>query len=858
MGVSAKLIVEPVSVRFSEPKTSRSIPYRVALNMATGANSLQMAMELHQAGQLAQAEQLYRQILRGNPRHPDALHLLGLIAHQAGEHEMAIAYMSQAIAIDGAQPFYHSNLGEAFRALGRTAEARVFYERALQLDPMFAAAHYNLGLLLEAGSPAESQRHFERSIGLRRDFVPAYIKLGNVLRAQAKPAEAVEAYRAALRRRPDDADALNNLGVALVDLRRFPEAFTQLEQALRLVPDSADVHANLGNAYCGVKDWDQAVRCYQEALRLRPNSIEARHALGNVLTIQGDLVGAAAAYLDVLRLKPDHVETLIQYSRVLQAQGQINAALEHYERALRATPESALAHYHRANVLILKRMLHEAIAGFQEALRLRPDFPEAYANLAILLNETSRPDEALETCRRAMECGAECDKLPGIMANSLLLVGRGEEAIEYYRKSIALLSDQSDERSNLLYALNFIPDYDPSVLLEEHLQWAREYAEPLTAQAPPHDNDRKTRRRLRIGYVSPDFRNNAVNYFVEPLLASHDHKRFEVFCYSTTLVPDETTARLQATADQWRDVRHQTDEQIAALVREDKIDILVDLSGHMGRRRLLVFARQPAPIQVTYLGYQNTTGMTAMDYRITDAWADPPGLTDRFYTEKLVRLPRAFFCYQPFDAPPIAPLPALESGTVTFGSFNNFAKVTPRVIDAWLEILKRVPRSRLLILAFRGGSLERRLGELAQQRGISPERVELHDKRPRQEYLRLIQQADIALDPFPFNGHTTICDSIWMGVPVVMLQGQTYASRFGGSVLANLGLEKWIADSVDEYVDLAVKSAGDLPRLSKLRNQLRPRMADSALLDFPGFARNLEKAYRQMWLDGCRQAKAKK
>jgi protein O-GlcNAc transferase len=826
--------------------------------MATGANSLQMAMDLHQAGQLAQAEQLYRQILRGNPRHPDALHLLGLIAHQAGQHETAIGTMSQAIAIDGAQPFYHGNLGEAYRALGRTAEARACYERALQLDPMFGAAHYNLGLLLEVSRPAEAQRHFERSIGLQPDFSPAYTKLGNVLRAQAKPAEAVEAYRVALRCQPADGEALNNLAVALVDLKRFPEALASLEQALRVIPHSADVHANLGNAYCGVKDWDQAVRCYQEALRLRPNLIEARHALGNVFTIQGDLVGAAAAYIEVLRLKPDHVETLNQYGDFLQVRGQIDEALELYERALRARPESAAAHYNRANVLILKRMHREAIAGFQEALRLRPDFPEAYANLAILLNETSRPDEALETCRRALERGADCDKLPGIMANSLLLLGRGEEAIEYYRKSIALLPDKPDEYSNLLYALNFMPDYDPSVLLTEHLQWARQYAEPLTAQAPPHDNDRKPRRRLRIGYLSPDFRNNAVNFFVEPLLVSHDHKRFEIFCYSTTLYPDETTARLQAAADHWRDARHQTDEQIAALVREDKIDILVDLSGHMGRRRLLVFARKPAPIQVTYLGYQNTTGMSAMDYRITDQRADPAGLTDRFYTEKLVRLPRAFFCYQPCEAPPITRLPALESGTITFGSFNNFAKVTPRVIDAWLEILKRVPSSRLLILAFRGGSLERRLCELAQQRGISPERVELHDKLPRQDYLRLIQQADIALDPFPFNGHTTICDSIWMGVPVVMLQGQSYASRFGGSVLANLGLEKWIANSVDDYVDLAVKSAADLPRLSKLRNELRPRMADSALLDFPGFARNLEKAYRQMWLDWCRQAKAKK
>ena len=316
--------------------------------------------------------------------------------------------------------------------------------------------------------------------------------------------------------------------------------------------------------------------------------------------------------------------------------------------------------------------------------------------------------------------------------------------------------------------------------------------------------------------------------------------------------PDEATGRLKAAADGWRDVYGLTDDELAARVRDDAIDILVDLTGHIGMNRLPMFARKPAPVQVTYIGYQNTTGMSAMDYRLTDERADPPGLTDRYYTEKLVRLPRAFFCYRPGeDVPGVTPLPALEAGHVTFGSFNKFAKVTPQVIAAWLRILEHVKDSRLLVLAYRGGEVENRLHVLAAGHGIDPARIELFNKLPRPDYMKLIARADIALDPFPFNGHTTTCDSVWMGVPVVMLEGDSYVTRFGGSVLANVGLESWIASTVDQYVDVAVRQAGDLEALARLRGELRPRMADSPLLDFGGFTRHVEAAYRSMWRAWC-------
>jgi predicted O-linked N-acetylglucosamine transferase (SPINDLY family) len=816
-------------------------------------DSLERALGFHEAGQLAQAEGLYREILQSDPQHPGALHLLGMVAHQSGRHDIAIEFISRAIAIRGSQGVFHNNLGEAYRALGRTAEAQACYERALALDPALAAAHYNLGLVQSASQPSAAQGHYLQAIRLQPNFAAAHNNLGNLLRAQGKLYEAAAAYRTALRCQADYVEAIGNLGGALLELEQFSEAVEQLERAVLLRPNSAEAHFNLGNALKATSDWARAAKCYESALALRADFHQARCNLGNVLTIQGDLEGAKAAFLEILRREPDHVEALLSYGSLLQSQGEMDRALEHYERALRRKPDSSMAHFKRASVLMFRYQRNDAVAGFEEALRLEPNNPEAYINLASIYNDAGQPDAALDCCHKALELGSTKGALYGNMAVAFHAQGRAEEAMNCYRESLKLRPDNPSEHSNLLYAMNFMPQYAAEEIHAEHLEWARRHAEPLTAEAPKHDRDRSHDRRLRIAYVSPHFHQHAVNYFVEPILAAHDHDQFEVFCYASVVLADETTSRLKGLADHWRDVCFATDEQLAEKVRNDQIDILVDLSGHMGRTRLLAFARRPAPVQVTYLGYQNTTGMSAMDYRLTDLRADPPGLTDTFYTEKLVRLPRAFFCYQPFDAPAVTPLPALESGYVTFGSFNNFAKVMPEALDAWLKILARVPNSRLLCLAYRGGYLERHLHDLTAERGIDPARIELCDKRFRQDYLMLVQRADIALDPFPFNGHTTTCDAIWMGVPVVMLEGNSYASRFGGSVLANVGLEKLITRSVEDYIDRAVELASDLDGLSRLRSELRATMAASPLLDFKGFTRNLEQAYRQMWIDWCRR-----
>ncbi len=855
--------------------------------MATTLEVFQTAFAHHQAGRLREAEALYRQVLAAHPDNAEACHLLGLVAYQAGKQDIAEQLVSRAISLQGNRALFHSNLGAILKAAGRSERAEQSLRQAIALDPQLPDAYNNLGnVLLARGQVDEASDAYHQAIRLKQDFAEPLNNLGTILHKRGELNEAIAYYRQALSNNPRYADAYDNLGTALKDQGKLDEAAEAYHQALRLNPQNGAVQANLGTVHQGRGEFEAAVACYREALRLNPMLAVAHNNLGTVLKEQGDLEGAIACYrraieLDgesadphfnlgiVWQLKRDlpaaaaayrraaecnsrHAKALTSLGRLLEQDDRLEEALEQFDRAIDADPQLTAAYLHRANIHKLRRRTAEAIADFQTVLRLEPRSPEAFNNLALLYTDIGQPDLAVECCRRGLEQAPDSAALHSNLAVALGYQGRQVEAVAAARKAVELRPEGHIEYCNLLYGLNFLPGYDPQKLFEEHLDWARRHAEPLTAVAPPHDNDPAPDRRLRVGYVSPYFRQHAVNFFTEPLIAAHDHDDFEIYCYSDVRFPDAATERLQAAADHWRAVRHLTDEQLAAQIRHDEIDILVDLTGHISHNRLLVFARRPAPVQVTYIGYQNTTGMSAMDYRLTDARADPPGQTDRDYTERLVRLPQAYFCYRPADeVPEVTPLPAGRNGFVTFGSFNNFTKVTPQVIDAWFEILARVPRSRLLVLANQGGYVAGQFDRRAHARAIEPARIELVNRMPRAEYYKLLQRADIALDPFPFNGHTTTCDSIWLGVPVVMLEGGVYAQRFGASVLANVGTDQLITRSVDEYVNTTVNLASDLEGLARLRAELRPRMAASPLLDFAGFANRVEAAYRQMWIDWC-------
>jgi predicted O-linked N-acetylglucosamine transferase (SPINDLY family) len=429
--------------------------------------------------------------------------------------------------------------------------------------------------------------------------------------------------------------------------------------------------------------------------------------------------------------------------------------------------------------------------------------------------------------------------------------GQLDEAIAFYRQASRLQLKHGAADSNLLYTLYFHPDFNAQAIFEEHRCWDRAYAQPLASTIQPHPNERLADRPLRIGYVSSHFRDHCQSFFTSPLLRAHDPTRFQVFCYANVLEPDSITESLQSSAHTWRNTVGMSDEEVSRMIRTDQIDILVDLTMHMGGCRPLLFARKPAPLQVAWLAYPGTTGLSTMDYRITDPVLDPVGLDDSHYSEESIRLADSFWCYDPLtDEPEVNPLPAPARGHITFGCLNSFCKINRQILALWARVLQQVEGSRLAILAAPGPHREW-TRQFFREKGIAGDRLAFVVRRPRLDYLKLHHRLDLAFDPFPYNGHTTTIDALWMGVPVVTLAGRTAVSRGAKSILSNLGLSELVAHTPEEYVAIATELAKDLPRLERLRQQLRERTQQSALMDAPRFARNMECAYRTIWRRWC-------
>jgi predicted O-linked N-acetylglucosamine transferase (SPINDLY family) len=730
------------------------------------SSMLTRALELHRAGNLREAEHLYRLVLQSEQRNANALNLLGLLAHQVGQHQYALEYIRQAVALDPNEPVFCSNLGLVHQSQNQLEEAAACYRRALALSPGYAEAHNNLG---------------------------------SVLRAQGRLDEAVLCFQEALRLRPDFLEARANLRIALKEQSNRDEALF-----------------NRGCLLVSRGELDEAIACYRQVLERRFQPAITAYNLGYALFRRGQWKEAETAYRQALAHKPDLVEAHHGLGIALRALGRLN----------------------------------EAVLCYQEALRLRPDYPEARTDLGIALQEQGKLDEALACYRQLLASKPDYAGGYNNVANILKDMGLLDDALAAYRRAVDLRPDVSAAHSNLIYAMHFHPDSGPRLLAEECERWYQRHALPLASTIRPHANDADPDRPLRVGYLSPDFRSHAVGLMLMPLLESHDRHVVKSYCYSTVLAPDDITALLRRRADEWREAADLTDGRLADLIRADGIDILVDLTAHMSENLLLLFARKPAPVQVTYLAYCSTTGLRAIDYRLTDPYLDPPGEPTPFYVEESVWLPETYWCYQHFFQAPVGSLPALARGQVTFGCLNNFCKVTTPVLAAWRDLLGSVPGSRLLLHA-NTGSHRGRVHRFFAAGGVEPDRVEFVGYMPFANYCLLYQQIDIGLDPFPYNGGATTCDALWMGVPVVSLAGTNAVSRAGLSILTNVGLAELVARTPAEYVSIAARLAGDLPRLAALRAGLRERMQASPLTDAPRFARNVEAAYRDMWRRWC-------
>jgi predicted O-linked N-acetylglucosamine transferase (SPINDLY family) len=564
----------------------------------------------------------------------------------------------------------------------------------------------------------------------------------------------------------------------------------------------------------------------------------------------GRLAEAESIYQQILAVAPQHAEALNFLGVIASQTGRHELAVALMRQSIALAPHSAVFLDNLGTALREIGQLEEAIACSRRALALDPNEPASHHNLANALQDQGHFSEAIASYRRALALAPLYTAAHLGLGQALLDLGLVREAEAAYRRVLELEPGSAEIHSSLVALLQYRDDIEPAASAAEHRRWDEIHAQPLRPTLPPPTNDPAPERRLRIGYVSPDFRQHPVAFFLEGLLAQHDRAVVEVFCYANVRRSDQGTARLRQHADHWRDIFPLTDAQAATLIRADRIDLLVDLAGHTADHRLLVFARRPAPVQVTYLGYSATTGLGTMDYRLTDAHADPVESGEPASAERLVRLPDCFSCYRPpDDAPAVGPLPALSRGHVTFASFHTLAKLNARLLDCWAQILTRVPASRLLLVAvgLRDIAAQERLRSFFAERGIPADRLEFHGWLRLAEYLALHRRVDILLDSHPFSGHTASCHALWMGVPVITHVGPRPCSRMVASVLRTVGLSEFIAATPDEYIRLAGELAHDPARLAALRGSLRERLTGSPLTDAARFARAVETAYRQMW-----------
>jgi protein O-GlcNAc transferase len=702
-----------------------------------------------------------------------------------------------------------------------------------------------------AGRAELAEEIYRRILAADPDYPDALHMLGTLTCQRGQLDAGIDLIRRAIARNPQAAEYHNNLGMALRAQGNLSAATTSYRRAVALRPDFAEAHSNLGNALRVQRDPAGAVLCFQRALQLQPDRAEIHCNLGIALQQLGQYAEAVASYRRAIELKPELVLAHNNLGLVLQRQGAFAEALACFQHAAQLQPNMAEAHLNLGAALQAQGRLREAMDSYRRALQAKPDYVEAYGNLGNAAQQLGQLDEALVLYRHALQLRPDSADLHNNLANVWKDAGCLKEALASYRQAIALRPDYAEAHSNLVYTLYFCDDYDARAIYAAHREWAQRHAQPLARFLRPHGNDRAPQRRLRIGYVSPDLREHPVGRFLLPLLEAHDHRQFEIFCYASMLFPDAISARLQAAADVWRVAGSLSDEQLTEQIRQDGIDVLVDLTMHMGGNRMRCFACKPAPVQVTYLAYCGTTGLDTIDYRLTDPYLDPPGSVEGIYTEQSVWLPESYWCYQaPASATPVGRLPALEHGVVTFGALNNFAKVTGATLAAWRRLLQAVPRARLLLHA-PAGSHRSRVREQLGLSGTDAERLEFIHRVSIADYLALYHRIDVALDPFPYGGGTTTCDALWMGVPVVSLAGATAVGRGGLSILSNVGLPELVAHDTDQYVRIATELAADPPRLAELRATLRKRMQQSPLMDAPRFARNVEAAYRGMWRRWC-------
>ncbi|MGD9728674.1 MAG: tetratricopeptide repeat protein [Nitrospiraceae bacterium] len=711
--------------------------------------------------------------------------------------------------------------------------------------------------VLRSGFIYSSQGRFDDAISAFKEVIAAdpnqpeaRLGLGNAYLTQGRLEDAAGCYQRAVAIRPDWAMAHYNLGVARFNQKRLDDAVTSYERALALEPDSPQTCGNLAFTYLAQGKLTEAIATYQRLVVLKPDDPMARYHLGEAFFKAGRTEEAIVSYRDALRINSNYPEAHLALGLAYYRLGQPQQAAACWERAITLKPDYTEAYNNLGTAHLDQGHLETAAANFEKTIALRPESAVPLCNLGLVRFKQGSFDEAVASYQKAIGLKPNYAEALFNLGVALTSQGRIEEAIACYGRGLQIDPNSPIGLSARASALNRLATVTPNEAFAAHQAFAERCEAPLKRNWRSHPNTREPDRRLKVGYVSPDFRHHSVAYFIVPVFEYHNRSRIEVCGYYNSLEHDDWTDRLAAKTDHWRVCASWSDEQLAERIRADGIDILVDLAGHTNGHRLLTFARKPAPVQVTWLGYPGTTGLDAIDYRLCTWDTDPVG-AEAWHSEQLYRLPRTLWCYRPALDRPEKGSPGPQIGGVTFGSMNGYPKISPEIFSLWMEMLRAVPQSRLVMTSVPPGSVHQALNEQVRRHGIDPQRIIAHTRLSDPEYQQLLQQIDIALDPYPYNGTTTTCETLWSGIPVVSLLGDRSVSRSGYALLKQVGLEELVARNEAEYVRVAVELANDRARLARLRADLPERFEHSPLRDETGFISELEAAYRKMWRSWC-------
>jgi len=653
---------------------------------------------------------------------------------------------------------------------------------------------------------------------------------------------------------PEHSDSFHMAGVIARQNGKYDLAASFIKSAIGIAPEKAAYHISFGNVLLDLERRDEAVSSYNNALALNLDNAHLLNNLGNRFKSLGEPDKAASCYRNAVKIKPDYAEVYYNLGLLLAEQGKPGEAILDFRTALEIKPDFADAYIGIGNALNSQGIPKEAVLWFRKGISLQPNNVAAYNNMGSALHNQDKLDEAVACYGKALEIAPKMAVTLNNMGLVLQDQGRLKEAGEYFRRALKIDPSLVKAYSNFLLSLLYDSEYDLDYIFAEHKKWNDLYGCPSVKRSAPYINSPRQDRRLRIGYVSPDFRNHSCAWFFEPLLEFHNRDKVEVFCYGEIRNEDNVTARIRELSDSWYCTKGISDMEVVKQIRSDGIDILVDLAGHTKGNRLPVFALKPAPVQMTWLGYNFTTGLETIDYRLSDNWLTPLKGRERF-SERLYNLTRCSLVYRPPRKTPEPAEPAFENnGHITFGSFNNLSKVSPRTIALWARVLNETPGSKLMLKARQSrdfGSKKRILSVFGEQ-GVSANRVIFKEYASSTfEHLTHYCEIDLALDTFPYNGTTTTCEALWMGIPVVTLTGNHTVSRWGLSLVAAVGLEELAAKSEDKYCTIIKGLVYSHRRLKALKTGMRDRLISSPLCDAKGFADAVEEAFGTMWKRWC-------